>query len=55
MVTVDGQDELRLASGLIGFREMPGHHTGEHLSVAFLHIIDRLDIADKVCQFNLLD
>jgi len=51
----DGKDEhLRLESALIGFREMPGHHSGEHLSTAFIHILDRLNITDKVSNQKLL-
>jgi hypothetical protein len=40
---------LTLRTDLIGFLRVPGHHDGEHLATAFLHIIDRIDLASKVC------
>jgi hypothetical protein len=39
---------LRLRSDLIGFKNLPGRHTGEHMAHAFLHITDRLKITNKV-------
>ena len=39
---------LKLRSDLIGFLRVPGHHTGEHLAHALLHITDRVGITDKV-------
>ncbi|KZT24737.1 hypothetical protein NEOLEDRAFT_1066627 [Neolentinus lepideus HHB14362 ss-1] len=33
-------EELILHSELIGFMEVPRHHTGEHLAAAFLHIVE---------------
>ena len=39
---------LRLRSDLIGFQNVPGRHTGEHMAHAFLHITDRLKITNKV-------
>lgn len=57
-VVEDGEERLRLASALIGFREMPGHHTGEHLSTAFVYILDRLNIAKRVrvwfCRYSVI-
>lgn len=40
--------KLSLHADLIGFRRVPGQHTGEHLAGAFIHITDRLNITDKV-------
>ena len=31
---------LRLHAYLVGFQRVPGHHHGEHLAHAFLHITD---------------
>ncbi len=39
---------LFLQADLIGFHCVPGHHDGEHLAHAFLHILNRLWIAIKV-------
>lgn len=39
---------LQLRSALIGFIRVPGHHDGEHLAHAFLHVLDRIKIAHKV-------
>jgi hypothetical protein len=39
---------LKLRADLIGFHRVPGRHTGEHLAVAFVHILDRLNLAHKV-------
>ena len=39
---------LRLRSDLIGFQNVPGCHTGEHMAHAFLHITDRLKVTNKV-------
>ncbi|KAF7328561.1 HAT family dimerization domain-containing protein [Mycena venus] len=39
---------LTLRTDLIGFLRVPGHHDGEHLATAFLHIIDRIDIASRL-------
>lgn len=53
--TLDGpQLELKLRSDLIGFHRVPGHHDGEHLAQSFLYIIDRLSLAKKVCDQDLL-
>ena len=40
--------ELILCADLIGFHCIPGHYDGKHLAAAFLHILDRLNIATKV-------
>jgi len=37
-----------LQADLIGFHPIPGRHNGDHLAHTFLHIIDRLKIAEKV-------
>lgn len=42
--------ELRLRADLIGFHQVPGHHTGEHLAVAFRYILDRVDIIRRVSR-----
>ena len=39
---------LKLRSDLIGFHRVPGRHMGEHLAVAFLYVLDRVGITDKV-------
>jgi hypothetical protein len=38
---------------LIGFIHLPGHHDGEHLAHAFLHVIDRIRAAKKVSYIQL--
>lgn len=49
VATLEGpQYKLKLRSDLIGFHRVPGRHDGEHLAHAFLHILDRLDIAHLV-------
>jgi hypothetical protein len=40
---------LKLCSDLVGFYNAPGSHTGEHLAVAFLHVLDCIEITHKVC------
>jgi hypothetical protein len=53
--TPDGpQYELRLRAELIGFHRVPGHHDGEHLAQAFLYVLDRLSVTDKVTLFCYL-
>lgn len=42
--------KLILRSDLIGFLRVPGTHDGAHLAHAFLHIVDHIDIASKVCD-----
>lgn len=42
------QHRLNLRADLIGFHRVPGHHTGIHLTHAFLEILDRIGIAHKV-------
>lgn len=44
---------LKLRSALIGFIHLPGHHDGEHLAHAFLHVIDRIRAANKVSYIRL--
>lgn len=39
---------LKLRSDLIGFQQVPGHHDGKHLAVAFIYITDRIGITHKV-------
>ncbi len=47
----DGFTMLWLYSDLIGYHQIPGHHNGEHLAAAFLHITDRVGITSKnSCQ-----
>ena len=42
------QQKIGLRADLIGFINVLGSHTGEHLAQVFLFIIDRLGIANKV-------
>lgn len=42
------QYELTLRSSLVAFHQVPGRHTGEHLSQAFLHVLDCIGITEKV-------
>lgn len=44
--------ELVLRSALVGFVRLPGSHTGEHISEAFVFVMDKLGILHKVA-FNL--
>ncbi|RXW21072.1 hypothetical protein EST38_g4780 [Candolleomyces aberdarensis] len=39
---------LVLRADLIAFHNVPGRHTGEHLSTALLYVLDRLKIAGKI-------
>lgn len=53
--TSEGQDFiLELRADLVGFHRVPGHHTGEHLAQAFMHILERLSISHKVSQMHAL-
>jgi hypothetical protein len=45
--------KLTLRADLIGFQRVPGRHDGEHLAHAFLHVLDRLNIAKKVAFIYL--
>lgn len=45
-----GSMRLQLRSHLIGFHEVLGRHTGQHLAQMLLHILDRLEITQKVCN-----
>lgn len=47
----DSRLQLKLRADLIGFHRVPSRHTGEHLSVAFLYILDRIKITHKVSTF----
>ena len=40
---------LKLCSDLVGSYNVPGSHTGDHLTAAFLHILDHIEITHKVC------
>jgi len=40
---------LKLRSDLVGFYNVPGSHTSDHLAAAFLHVLDRIEITYKVC------
>ena len=42
------QSKLDFRSDLVGFVHVPGSHTGDRLSKVFLHILDRLNISNKV-------
>lgn len=42
------QHQLKLCVDLIGFNRVPGHHNGEHLAHAFLHVLDRVRVSAKV-------
>jgi hypothetical protein len=42
------QHVLKLRADLVGFLRVPGRHTGSHLAIAFLYVLDRLDITKKV-------
>lgn len=42
------QYALTLRSALIGFICVPGHHDGEHLAHAFLHVLERIHAAKRV-------
>lgn len=44
--------KLCLRSDLVGFHQIPGRHTGEHLAHCFLFITDRLNITQKVSHSN---
>ena len=47
------QYNLRLRSDLIGFHHVPGHHSGEHIAHAFLHVLDRIGVTHKVSNISL--
>ncbi|KAJ7278309.1 hypothetical protein C8J57DRAFT_1465460 [Mycena rebaudengoi] len=42
------QEELNLRASLIGFICVPGHHNREHLTHAFLHVLDHIHITNKL-------
>ena len=44
---------LKLRSDLVGFEHVPGRHDGAHLGFAFLHVMDYLEVAEKVREFFL--
>jgi hypothetical protein len=45
---------LRLRSNLIGFREVPGRHTGQHLATAFLYVLERIGITNRVSNVFMI-
>ena len=47
------QYNLRLRSDLIGFHHVPGHHSGEHIAHAFLHVLDCIGVTHKVSNISL--
>jgi hypothetical protein len=47
------QYNLQLCSDLIGFHHVPGHHSGEHIAHAFLHVLDRIGVTHKVSNISL--
>lgn len=47
------QYNLRLRADLIGFHHVPGHHSGEHIAHAFLHVLDRIGVAHKLGWITL--
>lgn len=54
-VTANGtQHVLKLRADLIGFHHMPGHHSGEHLAQAFIFVLNRLGIMQKVILLYLM-
>ncbi|EKM60178.1 uncharacterized protein PHACADRAFT_82859, partial [Phanerochaete carnosa HHB-10118-sp] len=42
------QPQLRLRADLIGFHCVPSSHTSEHLVAAFLYILNRIKITNKI-------
>ena len=44
----DPQKKLELRSDLVGFLNIPGRHTGQHLAECFMFILDRMKITEKV-------
>jgi hypothetical protein len=44
---------LVLKSALIAFHHVPGSHDGASLSSVILHLLDRADVINKVCQHQL--
>ena len=42
------QHILELRADLIGFHRVPGRHDGEHLAHAFLYVLDRVSVTQKV-------
>jgi hypothetical protein len=55
MERINNRSQIRLAlrSELIGFKRLPGRHSGEHISQAILHIVNRLGFTEKVTMFIL--
>jgi len=47
--SMSGSNDLMLWADLIGFHHIPGCHDGQHLAATFLHVLDQLDIATRVC------
>jgi len=46
--------QLALRADLVGFVHIPGRHTGGHLAHAFLHVLDRINITEKVYFLSFL-
>lgn len=44
-------EELVLRADLIGFRHLPGHHMGKHISQLFLFVTDRIKVTSKVFNY----
>ena len=54
VLTLQGtQYNLQLCADLIGFHHVPGHHTREHITHAFLHVLDHIGVVHKVCNVSL--
>ena len=39
---------LQLRADLIAFYHLPGRHTGEHMAGTLVHVLDRLNITDRM-------
>jgi len=48
------QHILTLRADLVGFTRVPGHHSGEHLAQAFMFILKRIKILQKVCYLVVI-
>jgi hypothetical protein len=49
-----GPKKLHLRADLIGFHQIPGRHSGEHLARCFIHVLDRIQVTSKVSNLSLL-
>jgi hypothetical protein len=52
--TTGPRTKLTMRADLIGFHRVPGRHSGHHLAHAFLHVLDRIKVTDKVHASSLL-